>query len=61
MKQLTPTDSIFVYNESPSAPLHISPLLIYGPPDEGQEPVRFKDILQRFQQRLHNRLFSGAN
>ena len=53
MKQLTPTDSIFVFNESPSAPLHISPLLIYGPPEAGQEPVRFKDILDRFQQRLH--------
>ncbi|MEH6592377.1 MAG: wax ester/triacylglycerol synthase family O-acyltransferase [Halioglobus sp.] len=53
MKQLTPTDSIFVFNESSTAPLHISPLLIYGPPDEGQSPVRFKDILQRFQQRLH--------
>lgn len=53
MKQLTPTDSIFVYNESSSAPLHISPLLIYGPPDEGREPVRFKDVLERFQQRLH--------
>lgn len=53
MKQLSATDSMFVYNETPRTPLHISPILIYNPPEKGEEPVRFKDILQRFQERLH--------
>lgn len=53
MKQLSPTDSIFVFNEGPTTPLHISPLLIYDPPAKGEDPVRFKDILERFSQRLH--------
>lgn len=53
MKQLSATDSIFIYNETPRTPLHISPILIYNPPEDGEEPVRFKDILQRFQERLH--------
>ena len=53
MKQLSPTDSVFVFNEAPTTPLHISPLLIYDPPAKGEDPVRFKDILERFAQRLH--------
>lgn len=53
MKQLSATDSIFVYNESSRTPLHISPLLIYSPPGKGEEPVRFKNVLKRFEQRLH--------
>ena len=53
MKQLSATDSIFVYNESSRTPQHISPLLIYNPPEDGEEPVRFKEVLQRFAERLH--------
>lgn len=53
MKQLTPTDALFVYQESARAPQHISPLLIYNPSAEGEEPVRFTEILQRFKERLH--------
>ena len=53
MNQLSATDTLFVYNESSRTPLHISPLLIYDPPQAGGKPVRFKDILQRFKERLH--------
>lgn len=53
MKQLSATDSLFVYNESSRTPLHISPLLIYNPPENGEKPVRFTDILERFESRLH--------
>jgi len=53
MKQLSATDSLFVYNESTRTPLHISPLLIYSPPEKGGDPVRFTDILELFESRLH--------
>jgi len=53
MKQLSPTDSLFVFNETPSTPLHISPLLIYDPPAKNGAPIRFKDILKRFEERLY--------
>ncbi len=53
MKQLTQMDSVFVYNESASAPFHISPILIYDPSTAADGIVRFKDILDRFKQRIH--------
>ncbi|NKI18709.1 wax ester/triacylglycerol synthase family O-acyltransferase [Spongiibacter sp. KMU-166] len=52
MKQLSNMDSLFVYNESAKAPLHISSMFIYDPPVEGEPPVRFKDILRRYEERL---------
>ena len=52
MKQLSQFDSVFVYNETPSHPLHISPILIYDT-SECESTVRFKDILERFKERIH--------
>lgn len=52
MKQLSNMDSLFVYNESAKTPLHISSMIIYEPPAEGEPPVRFKDILRRYEERL---------
>jgi diacylglycerol O-acyltransferase / wax synthase len=53
MKQLSPIDSIFVYNEQPYAPLHISPVMLYDPTTAPGGFVRFKDILGTFKSRLH--------
>lgn len=53
MKQLSHIDSIFFYNETPSTPLHISPILIYDTSSADGGVVRFKDILQRFDERIH--------
>ncbi|CAA0093519.1 Putative diacyglycerol O-acyltransferase [Zhongshania aliphaticivorans] len=52
MKQLSPTDTLFVNLETPRTPLHISSLQVYDPPAAGENPVRFKDVLQRYEQRL---------
>ena len=52
MKQLSPVDSIFVYNEQSNAPLHISPIMIYDPSTAQGGHVRFKDILETFRSRL---------
>ena len=53
MKQLSPLDSIFVFNERPNAPLHISPLMFYDPSTAPNGFVRFKEILGHFESRLH--------
>lgn len=53
MKQLSQFDSIFVYNETTSTPLHISPILIYDPSTAPDGIVRFKDILAKFKERIH--------
>lgn len=52
MKQLSHTDAIFVYNETTNTPLHISPILIYDT-STAVGGVRFKDILARFEERIH--------
>ena len=52
MKQLSPVDSIFVYNEQPNAPLHISPIMIYDPSTSEKGVVNFKDVLETFRSRL---------
>ncbi len=52
MKQLSHTDAIFVYNETTHTPLHISPILIYDT-STAVGGVRFKDILARFEERIH--------
>ncbi len=52
MKQLSPVDSIFVYNEQPHAPLHISPIMIYDPRTSEKGAVSFQDVLQTFRSRL---------
>ncbi|TXS95522.1 wax ester/triacylglycerol synthase family O-acyltransferase [Parahaliea maris] len=53
MKQLSPIDSMFVFNEREHSPMHIGPVMIYDPsssPEDG--PVRFKDVLEVFRSRL---------
>jgi len=52
MKQLTPLDSMFIYNERPNAPMHIGPVMIYDPGTAKDGCVRFKDILDVFRSRL---------
>lgn len=46
MKQLSPMDSLFLYFESPNAPMHISSLSIFDPSTAPQGKVRFKDIIK---------------
>lgn len=53
MKQLNPVDSLFVYNETPRTPMHISPLMFYDVSGAPNGFVRFKDILQTFRTRLN--------
>jgi diacylglycerol O-acyltransferase / wax synthase len=53
MKQLTPVDSFFVFNEQRNAPLHIGPIMIYDPSTAEGGFVRFKDILNTFETRLY--------
>ena len=53
MKQLSALDSIFVINESSRTPMHISGVSIYDPPEPGEAPVRYKDVLQCYRERLH--------
>ncbi|XUU59518.1 wax ester/triacylglycerol synthase family O-acyltransferase [Erythrobacter sp. HA6-11] len=45
-------DSSFVAMESPNSPMHIGSLLIYNPETAPDGFVRFKDILQFFEDRL---------
>ena len=52
MKQLSPVDSFFVYNEQHNAPLHISPIMIYDPSTAESGVVSFQDVLQTFRSRL---------
>ena len=52
MKQLSPVDSFFVYNEQSNAPLHISPIMIYDPGTAENRVVSFQDVLETFRSRL---------
>ena len=52
MKQLSPVDSIFVYNERQHSPLHISPITIYDPRTAENGIVHFEDVLETFRSRL---------
>ncbi|MFV0278400.1 MAG: WS/DGAT/MGAT family O-acyltransferase, partial [Parahaliea sp.] len=52
MKQLSPIDSMFIYNDQDHAPMHIGPLMIYDPSTTKGGFVRFKDILHTFESRL---------
>lgn len=53
MKQLSPMDAVFLYNEQPNTPMHGSTLLIYDPSTTPNGFVRFKEILAHFESRLH--------
>lgn len=51
MKQLSWTDAAFVRLESPAAPIHINPVLIYDP-STAPVPVTFTGILAQIESRL---------
>jgi len=53
MKQLSGTDSYFLYGERGNAYLHVATLAIYDPASAPGGKVRFRDILQHFRARLH--------
>jgi len=53
MKQLSGTDSYFLYGERGNAFLHVATLAIYDPASAPGGKVRFRDILKHFGQRLH--------
>lgn len=52
MEQLTGMDASFLHCELDHAPLHIAPLFIYDVSSAPDGFVRFKDILNTFEQRL---------
>lgn len=53
MKQLSGTDSYFLYGERGNSYLHVATLAIYDPASAPGGKVRFRDILKHFRQRLH--------
>lgn len=53
VQQLTGQDAAFVYAESNKGPMHIGALSIYDPSTAPGGKVRFKDILNFIQSRLH--------
>lgn len=53
MKQLSGLDSLFLYLETPSTPMHIGSLCIYDQSTAPGESVGFKDIIRFYDERLH--------
>lgn len=53
MQQLSGQDAMFLYGEMDNTPMHIGPVLIYDPSTAPGGFVRFKDILQTFEERLY--------
>lgn len=53
MKQLSGTDSYFLYGERGNSYLHVATLAIYDPATTPGGKVRFRDILKHFGERLH--------
>ncbi len=53
MEQLTGLDSAFLYLETPRTPMHIGSIAIYDPSTAPNSFVRFKDILNFIESRLH--------
>jgi len=52
MKQLSGTDSYFLYGERGNSYLHVATLAIYDPASAPGGKVRFRDILKHFRERL---------
>ncbi len=52
MEQLTSIDAAFIQTETPSLPMHISTISIYDPTTAPQGLVRFKDIMQLYEDAL---------
>ncbi|MDZ7825483.1 MAG: wax ester/triacylglycerol synthase family O-acyltransferase [Gammaproteobacteria bacterium] len=53
MEQLSGMDASFLYLETPNQPMHIGALAVYDPSTAPGGFVRFKDILQTIESRLH--------
>ncbi len=53
MEQLSGLDSAFLYLETSRTPMHIGSIAIYDPSTAPNSFVRFKDILNFIEQRLH--------
>lgn len=53
MEQLSGMDSAFLYLETPRTPMHIGGIAIYDPSTAPNSFVRFKDILNFIESRLH--------
>lgn len=53
MKQIGYTDSIFINLETPTTPQHIAFMGVYDPSTTKDGIVRFKEVLARFDRRLH--------
>ncbi len=53
MEQLSPMDTAFLYLETPRTPMHIGSIAIYDPSTAPNSFVRFKDILNHIEERLH--------
>lgn len=53
MEQLSGLDSAFLYLETPRTPMHIGGIAIYDPSTAPNSFVRFKDILNFIESRLH--------
>ncbi|MCX2982177.1 wax ester/triacylglycerol synthase family O-acyltransferase [Halieaceae bacterium IMCC14734] len=54
MLQLTGMDASFLYLETPNAPMHISGLVIYDQSTAPGGKVRFKEIIENYDQRLQS-------
>ena len=53
MQQLTGLDASFLYLETPKTPMHIGGVMIYDQRTVKGGKLRFKDILEHFESRLH--------
>ena len=53
MEQLSGMDSAFLYLETPRTPMHIGAIAIYDPSTAPNQFVRFKDILNFIDSRMH--------
>ncbi|MEM7016279.1 MAG: wax ester/triacylglycerol synthase family O-acyltransferase [Pseudomonadota bacterium] len=53
MQQLSGLDAAFLYMENDSAPMHIGGLAIYDQSEAPDGLIRFKDILEQLESRLH--------
>lgn len=53
MEQLSALDTAFINLETGTTPMHIGCMAIYDPSTSGESPLRFKQILQYFKNRIH--------
>ena len=53
MEQLSSLDASFIEAETPNLPMHISSVSIYDPSTAPQGKVRFKDIMQLYEDAIY--------